>query len=441
MSQKFVQRAPAGFYHEPVKFLTEALGALREVIVDGLQLLARHWPALLGWFLLGAAGRRGFMWLAVATADVNRTLGALILPLAPISTLLSLVMMLRSTAASLPAFAGFTQAHQGRNERLRGHLVVATEVLIPFLAVYSAQGLLRTDVTTYIHSNTADEWLNEGLAADFARSTVAPEWLLLTLVVVALVLRKTIVGFELPRRHLGWAALNGYLEALWMVTLGAVLTHRLGAIQEWVTTRAVIVGIIEQYQRFVAWAGAIGTAFQSLVDAISTLLGNLSAIVVLPVAWLAIGAAVYGAQLREGTLSAPEIRTQQLRRIPSPVRRVVAQSVEPVTTPVKETAAAIGRVAAAGIIPMVLFCLVFVAAGELQVGVAWLQRWLVGPQEGLARVATEPFLQLGQQAVYFVVAMALLAAAVNRVVGAQTTLTSPEGSTDAGTPTPQHAGA
>ncbi|MEL4503879.1 hypothetical protein AAEX63_03145 [Luteococcus sp. H138] len=408
-----------------MRFMAEALGALREVIFDGLLLLARHWPALLGWFLVGATGRRAFMWLAVALADVNRTLGALVLPLAPICMLLSLVMMLRSTASSLPAFADFTKPSCSRGESLRGHLVIATEVLVPFLAVYSAQGLLKADVTTYIRSNTIDEWLNEGFAADFSRSTVAPEWLLLSLVVAALVVRKAIAGFKLARRHLGWAALNGYVETLWMVTLGSVLATRLGAIQEWVTTRAVVVGIVERYHHFVAWAGWLGELFQGMIETASTVVGNMSSIVVLPVAWLAIGATVYGSQLREGTLTAPEIRTQQLRRIPSPVRRVVAQSMEPVTTPFKEAASAIARVAAAGVIPMVLFCLVFVAAGELQVGVAWLQRWIVGPQESLARVATEPFLQLGQQAVYFVVAMALLAAAVNRVVTAQSIALEP----------------
>lgn len=420
-----------------MKYLSEALGALREVIVDGLMLLARHWPALLGWFLLGAAGRRTFMWLAVSLADINRTLGALTLPLAPICTLLSLVMMLRSTAPSLPAFAGFAKPSGNRRESLRGHVVVATEVLVPFLAVYSAQGMLRADVTTYVHSNTIDEWLNEGFAANFSRATVAPEWLLITLVVIALVLRKAIAGFELSRRHLGWAALNGYLEALWMVTLGAALASRLGAIQEWVTTRAVVVGIVERYQQFVVWAGWLGDLFHTAVEAVTTLVGNMSTIVVLPVAWLAVGAAVYGSQLREGTLTAPELRTRQLQRIPSPVRRVVAQSVEPVTTPLKEAVTAIGRVAAAGIIPMVLFCLVFIAAGELQVAVAWLQRWIVGPQDRMDRVATEPFLQLGQQAVYFVVAMALLAAAVNRVVTAQTTV----GSTAAPARAPMATGA
>lgn len=129
-----------------MRFLSEALGALRDVVVDGLGLLARHWPALLGLFLLGAAGRRAFMWLAVATADVNRTLGILILPLAPICTLLSLVMMLRATAQSLPAFADFATSGATRQERLRGHLVVATEVLVPFLTVYAAQGLLKQDL-------------------------------------------------------------------------------------------------------------------------------------------------------------------------------------------------------------------------------------------------------------------------------------------------------
>ena len=85
--------------------MREAVDALCEVLLDGVRLLARHWPALVGWFLVGAIARRGFMWLAVWLADINRTAGVLVLPLAPIATLLSLVMMLRTVAPSLPASA------------------------------------------------------------------------------------------------------------------------------------------------------------------------------------------------------------------------------------------------------------------------------------------------------------------------------------------------
>lgn len=401
-----------------MRTIREPLDALSGVLWDGLNVLARHWPALLGWFLLGAIGRRAFLWLAVWTAGHNRTLGVLVLPLAPICALLSLVMMLRTTADSLPAFADLARPF-GRSERIRTHLAVAAEVLVPFLAVYASQGLLKADTRQFIFANTADEWMNRGFEADFGRSSIGPGWVLATLVVLALVVRKAIAGFELERRHLGWSALNGYVETLWMITLGTVLTTRIGDIRDWVTSRAVAAGVVDTYHRVVDWLGALGAPVTSVIGWLGDILSSMSTLVVLPIAWLAIGAAVYGSKIPEGGLSAAERRTQQLRRIPSPVRRAVAQGLEPVTTPVKETMTSISRVAAAGIFPMVLFCLVFVLANEVSTGVAWLERWLVGPRDPMLRYALTPYLELAQQAAYFVVSMALLAAAVNRVVSAQ----------------------
>lgn len=401
-----------------MKFIHAAFDTLAEVLVDGLKVLWRHWPALLGWFLVGAIARRAFLWLAVWCADVNRTLGVLVLPLAPISTLLSWVMMLRCTAGSLPAFSSLTRT-SSRREAVKTHLTVAAEVLVPFLALYASQGLLRADTRLYIFSNTADEWMNKGFGAHFERSSIGPAWVLAALVVMALVIRKVIAGFELGSKSLGWSALNGYVEALWMITLGAVLTSRIDWVREWVTSRQVVDQVLDFYHRMIAWAGPIGAVFEQVMTALNTLLSSMSTLVVVPVAWLAIGAAVYGSKIPEGGLPTGERHTQRLQRIPSPVRRMVAQGLEPVTTPVKDTASAISRVAAAGIVPMVMFCVVFVLANSLMTAVAWLERLLVGPLDPSLFNAVVPHFELAQQAVYFVVAMGLLAAAVNTVVSNQ----------------------
>lgn len=401
-----------------MRAVLEPFEGLFTVLTDGLRVLARHWPALLGWFLVGAIGRRAFLWLSVWSAGHNRTLGVLVLPLAPICALLSLVMMLRTTADSLPAFAELTRP-SGRRESIRTHLVVATEVLVPFLAVYASQGMLRDDVRQFIYSNTTDEWMNKGFAADWGRSSIGPGWVLAALVVIALVVRKAIAGFELDRRSPAWSALNGYVETLWMITLGAVLTTHITRLKEWVMTRAVVAGIVDAYQQVVTWLGDFAAPVTAVIGWLGDLLSSMSTLVVLPVAWLAIGAAVYGSKIPEGGLTAPQRRTQQLQRIPSPVRRLVAQGFEPVTTPVKEVLTSISRVAAAGIIPMVLFCLVFVLANEVSTGIAWLEWHLVGPIDPLLHYAVRPYLELAQQAGYFMVSMALLAAAVNRVVASQ----------------------
>jgi hypothetical protein len=68
---------------------------------------------------------------------------------------------------------------------------------------------------------------------------------------------------------------------------------------------------------------------------------------------------------------------------------------------------------------MVMFCVVFLVAGGVQSAVAALMRVLVGPGPELRQFALEPFVTMVERGVYFVLALALLAAAVNAVVLAQ----------------------
>ena len=58
-----------------------------------LRVLAAHWPQFLGLFLIGAIGRMGFLWLAVWASRFHGLLGVLILPLAPLCTLFSLLLI------------------------------------------------------------------------------------------------------------------------------------------------------------------------------------------------------------------------------------------------------------------------------------------------------------------------------------------------------------
>ena len=68
---------------------------------------------------------------------------------------------------------------------------------------------------------------------------------------------------------------------------------------------------------------------------------------------------------------------------------------------------------------MVLFCLVFVIASQVKVGVAWLFRVAVGPRDPDLLYAIAPYNDLLQRLAYFTLTLVLLAAAVNAVVMGQ----------------------
>lgn len=105
---------PGVAYAEPVREVLRAIGgiiadaarSLGRLFGDGVRTLGAHWPQLVVLFLLGWAGRMGFLWLATWVSDWNPTIAVFIVPLAPMSTLLSMVLMLRALTPSLSAFQG-----------------------------------------------------------------------------------------------------------------------------------------------------------------------------------------------------------------------------------------------------------------------------------------------------------------------------------------------
>ncbi|MFC5338393.1 hypothetical protein [Leucobacter denitrificans] len=401
--------------------VTDAGRTLLRFVVGAARALWMHWPQLIGLFLAGWIGRMGFLWLATVTSNWSPTVAVLILPLAPFCTLLSFVLMLRAMAPTLPAFSGMFVETTAK-QRWRDDFAVAGKVLIPFLAVYASAGLLKQDAAVFLVDTTADESLNTAFQdIDWGRTNYAPGLAIVAFVLVALIARKVISMLGLVERNLAWAGLAAYIEILWVMTLVNVFNSQIESLTSWIATRRITAPVIDWWERtFEAireWSALVGGA----IDAVSAVLGNLGAVVVVPVAWLAIGAAVYGHQLRSVDLYVPghEETTKRLQRIPNPVRRVAAQVTEPVVTPVRSAFSAIRKIAVAGVLPMVMFCIVFLISGAVQSGATLLLHEAFGPGPALRQFALEPFALLAERGVYFVLTLSLLAAAVNAVVMAQ----------------------
>lgn len=401
-----------------MNIITDALRTVARVFVDGGRVLLMHWPQLVSLFLAGWAGRMAFLWLAANVSNVSPTLALFVVPFAPLSTLLALVLMLRATAPTLSAFQEVMEPVTAR-QRWRTDLGVAAQVLIPFLAVYASAGLLKEDAKVFVQDAIADEALNASIqSVDFSRTVYADGWALLLLVVLAVVARKVISLLKLTDRHLAWCAVAVYIEVLWMMTLVNAFANQIQVFSDWVQSRRLIAGIIEWWMASVQGLRSISAEVAVLIDVVSKFLGELGNVVVVPVAWLAIGAAVFGVTLKGVGFKVDTHSgvTRRVQIIPLPVRRVMSQVAEPVTTPVKNTVSAIAKVASAGVLSMVLFCVVFSIAGGLQIMTYELLRLVIGPGDAIRQYAMVPYMQLAGRAVYFVVALSLLAAAVNAIV-------------------------
>ena len=384
------------------------------LLADTGRVLRDHWPQLVGLCLIGIIGRMGFLWLAVWASAINGTFGALILPLAPLSTLITLILMLRVASETLPAFSHTYRGNTFR-ERWRHHLLVSTEVLLPFLAAYAAQGLVAQDSRLYVHDITYDESGNL-LHLNSARYSYGEGWYLVAMVIGAILIRKTIALTEAFRRSVVIAI---YLEAFWMVTLTNVFMWQVKEIGEWLRDRAVIDDAIAQLEGFMSWLGPVRDFLLPGWDWLVKTCAGLGPLVVLPLAWLAIGASSYQTDLVTGTGRSPASRRLKgrIERVPGFWRRALEETGEPILVPLQALWGALSRVFIAGPAPIVMFCLSFVAVGQIQVGVAWLLREAVGPRPYGLDMALRPYLDSASQLVYSVLAMALLAASVNLVVG------------------------
>lgn len=212
-----------------------------------------------------------------------------------------------------------------------------------------------------------------------------------------------------------------YIEVLWLMTLANSFASRIDEVTAWVTSRQAVAGVIDAVETARAWLVSLVGWADAALDAVAAFVSGLGSVVLVPVAWLAIGAAVYGQKLSGKAIEVEthEEVTKRLSKVPNPVKRAVSQAVEPVTTPVKNTLGAIGKMAAAGVVPMVLFCVTFVVANGLQSLAALGMRAVIGPGEVLRQYALSPYYQLVSRLVYFTIALSLLAAAVNAIVTAQ----------------------
>lgn len=412
-----------------------ALGDALSVVVGGLRLAGRHLPTLLTIFLIGQAVRNGALWLAVVLSGWNSTVGALFVPFAPLATLSALILMLRVVSPSM-RFASFGEPDEadvaGEDSRVQTHgarslissrLALLAGTIVPFLAVYSAQGYLKEDQFKFINEANADEllnntdfWLGNG-TIDSGRTIVADGYWFWALVVVAFSLRWLIDRLDLPERSTPWGLFAAYVEVTWVALLATGAANNIDAWRGWIERREFVATLLDWWHRLTDLLGPIGEPIRAATSWFWGALGNFDAVIVVPLSWLTVGAVVYGR-----TLVAPKERTafgerwhQRTKRLPSAVRKFNDEFLSSAWSRFYGLFRGLRTLAAAGLVPMLLFCLVFVLASQAEVATAEILRRLIGPRDVTTGVAFSPHLALLTRAVYTVLIVGLLAAAIDRI--------------------------
>lgn len=404
------------------------LQRLAAVPLAALRILGAHWAMLITVIALGLAGRQAVIWLAVLVSDVSPLAATLMLPLAPISVMSALIFALWRLRPSLP-FVSAVLDTDPTKEGLRTRLITLGGLLIPFLTVYSSTGLLKADVRAFISDATVDEGVNNLTTTDFSRVFIQTPWIIALLVVTALVLRKLIAVFALGERFLPVAFAGAYLEVLWMISLSVILASRIEDVKSWALTRASVAPVVDAVTGVADWATGLAGQAGAVVAAIIGFVAGIDDLVVVPIAWLTLGAAIYGTSVAAsqadaaageprapGSTPVSSLTAAAKRRLEDEARTIVNDASFPIAGPIRTAWGSLKKVAAAGIAPVIGFCILFAFAELAELATVYLWRAVAGPHELMLSYALEPYAIVLAKLVYYVVALALVAPAIDRVL-------------------------
>jgi hypothetical protein len=407
--------------------MRDAITGLFTVVVAGARLWLRHWPVLLTLALLGAAGRMGAIWAATVVSNHNNTLGILVLVLAPLASVTAIVLMLYAMRRSLPQIASASSAtapDDPLRHRERRLIDLLASVLVPFLAVYASYGLLKEDTDRFVNAAVADEFFanadifyHPGSAIDTDRFVFATGWAAFAIVAGALIFRFGLAKLEGLRGWIGFGFIGAYVEVLWLTTLAAHVTIYQDAIWDWVESRRGVEIFVGWWLDLLDLIGPVATPVDAAANWLLGILGNFDAIVVVPVAWLTVGAVVYGHKLVPPP-EPPQRKFRVLAKVPRPIRRWSGELLADVRDRFVALFGGLRQLAVAGLAPMLIFGLAFLASARLEDGLNLLARQLIGPQELDTWLAFSPHVNTVTRAIGLTVTMCLLAAAVDRVLAA-----------------------
>ena len=401
------------------------------VLLSAAQLLRIYWAPFIVIACLGLAVRSGALWLAVEVSDHNAFIAQLILVIAPLGFLLAMIAMLYLTRGSLTNVAELShrEARQASTEKREMRLVdVAVSVLVPFLAVYVSYGLLKEDLYRFTNAAAYAEFnqfsLDGSTQVDFASRLAIYDWqVVLAIVAIAWVLRYALGKIE-SVTHFLWLA---FLGALVEVYYTSQVAQKVDGIREagvsWVESRRASRVVLDQYDTVVANLGPLASPVDTVTAWLFGLLGAIDAVVIVPLAWLTVGAVVLGHKLSPPETPARETNPRW-ERIPAPVRRYGDGLISDLRGRWSAFWNGLRMMATAGLLPMLTFCLAFLLVIRIPWAVGQLLRLAIGPLETNTWLAIAPMEKAVGLAITMVLAAALLAAAIDWLLGPKLALTS-----------------
>ncbi|MBO0608957.1 hypothetical protein [Myceligenerans salitolerans] len=406
------------------------------ILLTAGRLLVAHWPALLALGFAGVALRGAAFWGALEVSRWNALVAQIVLLALPLGLLLPVIAMLR---VCYPSLGNLTRPRTAAAPERREQPLadVALAVLIPFLAVYAIEGTMDADHARYLNDVAADElfgtamFTDEGI--DFSgRLGLWTGWTLVGVVVGAVVLRWLLGVLDRKVHFLGLTLLGAAVEVFWSVQAAYDLESLGRGMLFMLQDRALVHWSVGTYTSATesAQGEAVAEAGAATAEGLVTVVESLDVVIVAPLAWLAIGTVVLGRRL----MAPPSTEHAWLDQtaMPAWLRKVLAAVTQELRDRFSALVQGLRMITRGGIGAMLVFCLAYLVVMRAPVAVAWIVRAITGPVDtDLWLLVISPWEEAAGTAISLALAGALIAAAVDTMVGRGMTVASgPDGDGD-----------
>lgn len=360
-------------------------GRVRAILVSTGRSLLRHWPALLAWYLAGVLVHNIFVEIAGFVGAYSATVGFLILPLAILARLVSMVAMFLVLRDGLVELGAIAPLPESPAERRRSFTSALLAGILPFVAVYWAQGLLRDDVNAYsaraLRETSNRVWVAGGdfASEDTVLNVPLSVWTVL-IIVVAFTARWAWTKWS--KDLAGWLApVATYFEVVWVFFSVMVIGDLTDRLQGWVDTRAGT-RYIEQVREGMLDAVA---PLRWAWDAVGWLIGEAGPILLAPLAWLTIAGVVYGQAIVAEKLQVELAVVARLKEhaavVPNPLMRRLKDLGGQLSSRFRPIGRAILLMWRAGPVLVAGYAFLYVAVVALESYLNWGITRLVGPHD------------------------------------------------------------
>lgn len=342
------------------------------------RLVALKWAPLLAWFLAGYLAHYVIIEIAAFFGATSALLGIAIMPLAVLARLISFIAMFFVLRDAMPAFQSLADKGQVADDlpappRIRDTLLIS---ILPFFAFYAAWRFLAEDTQQYAVAALANFNPFDGAqSGNILDIEVTP--ITIAIVVVAFAARYLIKKFSdaLPR----WTSIVAvYFEALWVYLTVLLISNYTDQVSAWIGSRAAVTWYEQAKDALLAFVAPLGWAW----SAIEFVIAEVSGLVLLPIAWLAIAGVVYGRALSAAAAArVPDRFAKFTARVPKAIARRGKDIGNDFLDRWRPLANALVLIWRAGVVPIGVFVLLYVTLDAARYWITLGAARVIGPHE------------------------------------------------------------